>query len=143
MKRAETAEKVRDRMSPSPITINSEESLQTAMELLHKHNIRELPVVDHGELIGIVTDRDLREIAPSYPIFRDQQEIRYYLQNLKVARAMTADPLKISPETSLLEAAKILHTYRIGALPVVENGKLVGIISVTDLLKAFIEQNEG
>ncbi len=143
MKRAERAEKVRDRMSPSPITINSEESLQTAMELLHKHNIRELPVVDHGELIGIVTDRDLREIAPSYPVFRDRQEIRYYLQSLKVARAMTADPLKISPETSLLKAAKILHTYRIGALPVVENGKLVGIISVTDLLKAFIEQNEG
>ncbi len=112
------------------------------MELLHKHNIRELPVVEHGELIGIVTDRDLREVAPSYPVFRDQQEIRYHLQNLKVARAMTVDPLKISPESSLLEAAKLLQTYRIGALPVVENGRLVGIISVTDLLKAFIEQNQ-
>ncbi len=136
------AEQVRDRMSRSPVTITSDESLQTAMELLHKHNVRELPVVEHGELIGIVTDRDLREIAPSYPVFRDQEEIRYYLQNLKVAKAMTVDPLKISPERSLLEAAKVLHTYRIGALPVVEGGRLVGIISVTDILKAFIEQNQ-
>lgn len=142
MKKAERAEQVRDRMSRSPVTISSEESLQSAMELLHKHNIRELPVVEHGDLIGIVTDRDLREIAPSYPVFRDQAEIRYYLQNLKVAKAMTVDPLKISPESPLLEAAKVLHTYRIGALPVVENGRLVGIISVTDLLKAFIEQNQ-
>ncbi len=142
MKKPDRAEQVRDRMSRSPVTISSEESLQTAIELLHKHNIRELPVVEHGELIGIVTDRDLREIAPSYPVFRDQDEIRYYLQNLKVAKAMTVDPLKISPESPLLEAAKVLHTYRIGALPVVENGRLVGIISVTDLLKAFIEQNQ-
>ncbi len=142
MKKMTRAERVRDRMSPCPVTISSDESLQTAMELLHKHNIRELPVVERGELIGIVTDRDLREIAPSYPVFRDQQEIRYHLQNLKVARAMTVDPLKISPEASLLEAAKLLQTYRIGALPVVENGRLVGIISVTDLLKAFIEQNQ-
>ncbi len=135
-------EQVRDHMSSSPVTISSDESLLNAMELLHKHNIRELPVVERGELIGIVTDRDLREVAPSYPIFRDQEEIRYYLQNLKVAKAMTVDPLKIAPESPLVEAATLLHTYRIGALPVVENGKLVGIISVTDLLKAFIEQNK-
>ncbi len=138
----EGCEQVRHHMSPSPVTISSEESLQAAIELLHKHNIRELPVVEHGELIGIVTDRDLREVAPSYPVFRDQEEIRYYLQSLKVAKAMTVDPLKISPESPLLEAAKVLHTYRIGALPVVESGRLVGIISVTDILKAFIDQNQ-
>ena len=128
-------------MSTPPLTITSEDSLENAIHLLHKHNIRELPVVQNGKLIGIVTDRDLREIAPSYPIFRDQQEIRRYLQKLKVASAMTVDPLVVSPETLLVEAARLLHAYRIGSLPVVENEELVGIISVSDLLMDFIEQS--
>lgn len=129
-------------MSASPITVGSEDSLQAALDLLHRRNIRELPVVDNGRLIGIVTDRDLREIAPSYPIFRSEQEIRSYMENLKVAAAMTVDPIVVRPETPIVEAAKLLKTYRIGSLPVVEDGKLVGIISVTDLLKLFISQNE-
>ncbi|MBI4525578.1 MAG: CBS domain-containing protein [Deltaproteobacteria bacterium] len=141
MKRTKEPEQVSQRMS-APVTINSDESLQTAIELLQKHNIRELPVMDHGCLVGIVTDRDLREIAPSYPLFRDQQEIRYHLQNLKVSKAMTVDPVTINPQAPLLEAATLLYTFRIGALPVMQDKKLVGIISVTDILRAFIEQNQ-
>jgi acetoin utilization protein AcuB len=143
MQKRGKSQQVQDCMSLSPFTISPEDSLQTAMDLLYKHNVRELPVVEHGRLIGIVTDRDLRHISPSYPVFRDQQEIRYYLQNLKVAAAMTVDPLVVSPETSLVEAAKLLRTYRIGSLPVVEDERLVGLISVTDLLSVFIEQNGG
>lgn len=129
-------------MSTSLLTVSSGDSLQSAIDLLHKHNIRELPVIERGKLVGIVTDRDLRQIAPSYPVFRDQEEIRCYLQNLKVASAMTVDPLVVPPATLLIEAAKLLYTYRIGSLPVVEDEKLLGIISVSDLLKAFIEQNK-
>jgi acetoin utilization protein AcuB len=129
-------------MTRSPVTIDSEASLQTAIDLLHKHNIRELPVVEGGRLVGIVTDRDVREVAPSYPLFRDTDEIRYHLQSLKVVKAMTVDPLVVTPSTSLVEAAKLLSTYRIGSLPVVHKDKLVGLISVTDLLSLFIEQNE-
>jgi len=129
-------------MTPSPVTVGSEDSLQSALDLFRRRNIRELPVVDHGQLVGILTDRDLREIAPSYPIFRSGQEIRGYMESLKVATAMTVDPMVVRPETSLVQAAKVLCTYRIGSLPVVEDGKLVGIISVTDLLKIFISQNE-
>jgi acetoin utilization protein AcuB len=128
-------------MTTSPLTVTSEDSLQIAMDILRKRNIRELPVVDHGHLVGIVTDRDLREISPSYPIFRDQEEIGAYMETLKVATAMTVDPLVVSPKTTLVEAADLLLTYRIGSLPVVDDGKLVGIISVTDFLKIFINQN--
>ena len=128
-------------MSSPPLTVSPEDSLENAIDLLQKHNIRELPVVEHGKLIGIVTDRDLREIAPSYPVFRDQQEIRHYLQKLKVASAMTVDPWVVSPDTPLVEAARLLQTYRIGSLPVVQGNELVGIISVTDFLKLFIEKN--
>jgi acetoin utilization protein AcuB len=129
-------------MTTPPVTIGSEESLQQAMDLLHKHNIRELPVVDRGGLVGIVTDRDVREVSPSYPLFRDSEEIRHHQENLKVAQAMTVEPLVVSPETPVVEAAKMLHTYRVGSLPVVEDGKVVGVVSVTDILKIFIEQNE-
>jgi len=134
-------ERVRDRMSKPVLTVTSQDSLENAMELLHKHNIRELPVLEHGELIGIVTDRDLKEVSPSYPIFRDRHEIRRYMQSLTVASAMTMDPVVVSPDMPLVEAARLLLAYRIGSLPVVEGEKLVGIISVSDLLKKFIEQN--
>ena len=129
-------------MSLSPFTITSEDSLKTAIDLLQKRNIRELPVVDEGGLVGIVTDRDLREISPSYPVFRDLEEIGYYLQSLKVSSAMTVDPVVTTPDTPLVEAARILQTYRFGSLPVVDKGRLVGLISATDVLAAFIEQNE-
>lgn len=129
-------------MSKVPLTVSSGDSLQAAIDLLFKHNIRELPVMEHGKLAGIVTDRDLRQVAPSYPVFRDQEEIRCYLQNLKVHSAMTVDPIVITPEDPLVEAAKLLRTYRIGSLPVVEDERLIGIITVSDLLNAFVEQNE-
>ena len=134
---------VRERMSPAPITVTSNHTLREALDLLGKHNIRELPVVEYGSLIGIVTDRDLRQVSPSYPLFRDEEEIRYYNANMKVASAMTPDPLVVSPETPLVEAAKMLQNYRVNSLPVVKDGKLVGIISVTDILGVFVEQNEG
>ncbi len=140
MRKKKSPELVGDCMSKSPVTISSSDSLQSALDLLCKYDIRELPVIDYGRLVGIVTDRDLRQVSPSYPVFRDQQEIRCYLQNLKVACAMTVDPLVVSPQTPLVQAAELLHTHRIGSLPVVENEKLVGILSVSDLLKVFIEQ---
>jgi acetoin utilization protein AcuB len=130
-------------MSPAPITVTSNQSLGEALDLLSAHNIRELPVVERGNLVGIVTDRDLREVSPSYPFFRDEEEIRHYKTNMKVASAMTPDPVVVSPETPLVEAAKLLQTYRVTSLPVVKDGRLVGIISVTDILGLFVEQNEG
>ena len=129
-------------MSLSPVTIKSSAPLEDALRLLVKHNIRELPVVEHGKLIGIVTDRDIRQVSPSYPVFRDEEEIRDCLRRLTVSCAMSLDPVVVSPATDLIEAAKLMIQYRIGSLPVVDGGRLVGIISVTDLLKLFVEQNE-
>jgi acetoin utilization protein AcuB len=130
-------------MSLSPITIGLNASLADAIRLFVKHNIRELPVVERGKLIGIVTDRDIRQVSPSYPLFRDEQEIREHLQNMQVSCAMSPDPLVVSPATGLVEAANRMIQYRIGSLPVVDEGRLVGVISVTDLLQLFVEQNDG
>jgi acetoin utilization protein AcuB len=136
------AKRVRDCMTVDPATVGPQDSLQKVVELLRRRDIRSVPVVEDGKLIGIVTDRDVRQVAPAYPLFRDEDEIRRYTENLTVTAAMTADPMTIASNAPLVEAAKILETYRISALPVVDEHKLVGILSVADLLRAFIEQNQ-
>ena len=133
---------VRDWMTSDPPTAGPQDSLQRAVELLRRRGIRAVPVVDKGKLIGIVTDRDIRQVAPSYPLLSEEDEIRRYSVNLKITAAMTANPLRISPDASLVEAAKLLEIYGISSLPVVDEEALVGMISVTDLLRAFIEQND-
>jgi len=143
MAKMNRGKKVRDCMTVDPMTVGPQDSLQKVVELLRRRDIRSVPVVEDGKLIGIVTDRDVRQVAPAYPLFRDEDEIRRYTENLTVTAAMTADPMTIASNAPLMEAAKILETYRISALPVVDNQKLVGILSVTDLLRAFIEQNQG
>jgi len=133
--------KVGDCMSVDPVTVAPTDSLQRVIELLRRRDIRTVPVVEDGKLIGIVTDRDVRQVAPAYPLFRDEDEIRRYTENLTVTAAMTADPMTVTVDTPLVEAAKILETYRISSLPVLDHHRLVGILSVTDLLRVFVEQN--
>jgi CBS-domain-containing membrane protein len=108
---------------------------------LRQRDIRSVPVVEKGKLIGIVTDRDVRQVAPAYPLFRDEDEIRRYTENLTVTAAMTANPMTIAPDAPLVEAAKVLEIYRIGSLPVVGDGRLVGMLTVTDVLRVFVEEN--
>ena len=112
---------VGDCMSVDPVTVAPNDSLQRVVELLRRRDIRAVPVVEDGKLIGIVTDRDVRQVAPAYPLFRDEDEIRRYTENLTVTAAMTADPMTVSPATPLVEAAKILEIYRISSLPVVDS----------------------
>src|SRR5512132_2781037 len=141
MANATTLLTVGDGMSVDPVTGAPRDSLQRVIELFRRRDIRAVPVVEDGALVGIVTDRDVRQVAPAYPLFRDEQEIRRYTENLTVTAAMSADPLTVSPTTPLVDAAKILGTYRICSLPVVEGFRVVGILSVTDLLRVFVAQN--
>jgi acetoin utilization protein AcuB len=134
--------RVRDCMTVDPAAVGPGDSLQKVIELLRRRDIRSVPVIEEGKLVGIVTDRDIRQVSPAYPLFRDEAEIRRYTENLKVTVAMVADPMTISPDALLVQAARVLETYRISALPVVDGQTLVGMISVTDLLRVFVEQNE-
>ena len=133
---------VRDCMTIDPATVGPRDSLQKVVELLRRRDIRSVPVLEDGRLIGIVTDRDVRQVAPAYPLFRDEDEIRRYTENLTVTAAMTADPMTIAPDAPLVDAAKVLETYRISSLPVIDGTALVGMLTVIDLLRAFDEQNE-
>ena len=88
-------------MSVDPVTVAPNDSLQRVVELLRRRDIRAVPVVEDGKLIGIVTDRDVRQVAPAYPLFRDEDEIRRYTENLTVTAAMTADPMTVAVDTSV------------------------------------------
>lgn len=142
MQNGDTKLKVVDCMSESPITVESGDALGVAVGKLFKWQIHELPVVDDGQLVGIVTDRDLRQVSPSYPVAQDQPEVQTFLQKLKVHSAMTPNPTVVEPDSPLVDAAKLMRENRIDSLPVVEDEKLVGIISISDVLDVFIEQNE-
>jgi acetoin utilization protein AcuB len=142
MKKAKNFLRVRDCMSVDPATVGPKDSLQKVVGLLRRRDIRSVPVIENDRLIGIVTNRDVRQVAPAYPLFRDEDEIRRYTENLTVTAAMTADPMTIAPDEPLVEAAKVLETYRISSMPVVDDGRLVGMLTVTDVLRVFVEQNE-
>ncbi len=141
MKKAKNFWRVRDCMSVDPATVGPKDSLQKVIELLRRRDIRSVPVIENGRLIGIVTDRDVRQVAPAYPLFRDEDEIRRYTEKLTVTAAMTADPMTIAPDAPLVEAAKVLEAYRISSMPVVDDRRLVGMLTVTDVLRVFVEQN--
>jgi acetoin utilization protein AcuB len=115
---------VRDHMSRKVVTLNPQSSVEDARALLRRHRIRQVPVLRDGRLVGIVTDRDLRSAAGA---------------KRKITDVMTGKPFVISPIASVDEAARLLRTYKIGAVPVVEEGKLVGILSAADVLDAFVE----
>jgi acetoin utilization protein AcuB len=135
--------RVREVMTTTLVTVSPEDSLQHALDLLDKYHVHELPVVTpQGHLIGIVTNGDLKLMTPVYPLFPDQEEIRQTLRDLKVAAAMTLEPVVISPTATLLDATKQLFTRSIGSLLVAEEDKLLGILSVSDILRIIIEQYE-
>jgi acetoin utilization protein AcuB len=133
---------VRDKMTRDVITISPDQSLWMAKERLRKHSLRRLPVVQDGTLVGIVTDRDVRQAWASPTTSLSIHELLYLLDRVSVQEVMTPQPFTVTPQTPLRQAARLLHDHRIGGLPVVEGGALVGIITETDLLGAFIDMFE-
>jgi acetoin utilization protein AcuB len=130
---------VREKMNRNVSTITPDQSLRMARERMHKHGIRRLPVVEHGKLVGIITDRDVRQAWASPATSLSTHELLYLLDRLTVAEVMTSKVFTVTPETPLVEAARLLRDHKIGGLPVVEGSQVVGMITGTDLLEAFIE----
>ena len=128
-------------MTRKVITIDKKANVFEAQEKMAQNRIRHLPVVDsEGRLIGIVTDRDIRSALP-YGLFvePDSEPVKAKLDNLKIEDIMTPEPKTIPPEYTVQDALMIIQELRVGALPVVDDeGKLKGILSVRDLLRAFI-----
>lgn len=133
---------VREWMTKDPLTAGPTTSIKIAWKLIQERRIRHLPVVDEGRLVGIVTDRDLRRVLPSPATSLEIHELHYLLDKITVSEVMTRDVITTTPFTAIPDAARTLLRNRIGALPVVEGGVLVGILSQTDVLEALTSAAE-
>lgn len=122
-------------MTKNPITVNSETLVLDAQKIMKENNIRRLPVVDKGNLVGIVTQHDLLQASPSPATSLSVHELNYLLAKMKVKEIMKKSPMTLSPDTPFEEALKIGQDKKIGSFPVVENGKLVGIATESDIVR--------
>ncbi|MGQ9507920.1 MAG: CBS and ACT domain-containing protein [Thermodesulfobacteriota bacterium] len=133
---------MREKIRKNPITISPDANFFEARNLIHEKGIRHLPVVDkENRLLGIVTDRDIREAAPSDATLLSVQELNYLLGKLKVSAFMTPREklITITPNTLIEEAVKLMRDHKIGCLPVVEDDKLYGIFTETDALDHLVD----
>lgn len=130
---------VGDWMRRSPLTISAGATLTQAKALLDQHRIRHLPVVEGEELRGIITDRDIRQASFPGPPGKPALETEALLDLIKVGEAMNRNIITTTPSASIGQAAKLFTSHQIGGLPVLESGRLVGIITETDLLLALAE----
>ena len=130
---------VRDYMSINPITVEPNDSIGDALELLKDHSIRRLPVVSKNKLVGLVTETDLLKASPSAATSLSIHEINYLYPKIKIRDIMTRDVVTISPDAAIEEAAVIMREKKFGTLVVAEKDNLVGLITESDLFKAFID----
>jgi acetoin utilization protein AcuB len=126
--------RVADWMTESVLAVESFDSIAVARGLMAKHRINQLPVMDDGRLIGIVTDRDIRDAYPTSMMIDRAEAIDRFAEKITVEEVMTHDVFVVRPETPLATAVNLLRRHRIGSLPVVKNGKLAGIITRSDIL---------
>src|SRR5262245_5373207 len=127
-------------MTKTVVTVKPHDTVRHARELLDKHRINQLPVVVNNKLVGIVTDRDIRDAYPSSVQFLWSKDIDDFADTCTIEEVMTYDVIAVDLHTSLREAAQRLRRRRFGALPVVDQEKLVGIITRTDLLDALLAE---
>ena len=130
---------IRNWMTPEVITVTPDTSLLKLGKLMRDHGVRRLPVLDNGRVVGIISDRDVRDASPSKATTLDMYEMHYLLAEIKAKDIMTPKPVTIKPTDTVEKAAMIMLDKKIGGLPVVdEKGALAGIISDQDVFKALV-----
>lgn len=129
---------VRDVMQPRLVTVTPQATLAEAMRLIGERGIRHLPVVAGDRLVGIVSDRDLKRAMASPATSLAQNELTYLLARVTVDEIMTRAVITIGPSFAVEDAARIMVTEKVSALPVTEEGRLVGIVTETDILDLFV-----
>ena len=130
---------VKNWMSKNVITVDEKDSMEDAMKNLKKHDIRMLPVMKKGKLVGIITDRDLKKASASDATTLEVHELLYLLTKIQVKEIMTRDVITVPPDYTVEETAQVLQKNRISGAPVVDDsGQLVGTITQTDLFRVLI-----
>lgn len=130
---------VKEWMTPDPMVVSSKTPVMEAMQILREHGFRRLPVVDAGKLVGIVTDRDLKEATPSKATTLSVYELNYLLSKLTIKDVMQTKVHTVGPDDAIEDAALIMEEHKVSGLPVVEGGRVVGVLTITDMLATFVE----
>ena len=134
---------VRDYMTRKVVSMRPLDNARDARELMTRMRIQQVPIVVRGKVVGIVTDRDIRDAFPTATISHLGNQIDEFTRKITLESIMSASVLQVAPETPIAEAAEILRANRIGALPVVDAEKLVGILTRSDVLAALIDSERG
>jgi acetoin utilization protein AcuB len=131
--------KVRDRMTSEVITVAIDEPIRRVWDLAMEKRLRSFPVMDGERLVGIITDRDLRNATASSIVMTEKKYHDFLLDTVKVDTIMTVNPRTISPESDIKEAGRVILEMQVGGLPVLEGDVLAGIITETDLIKTLLD----
>lgn len=129
--------RVREIMSEQIVTVSADDSLSTVEDIMTLGGVRHMPVVRSGTLVGVVSERDLLRASLSSLTGFANEERRAFLQVVEIKRVMSSPPIVIAPDASVVEAALVMAERKIGCLPVVVHGRLVGLITETDVLRYF------
>ncbi len=130
--------KVSQWMTKQVLAVEVYDSIGIARRIMAKHRINQLPVVADEKIVGIVTDRDIRDAYPTSILIDHAKDIDKFAESYTVEEVMTFNVMSVQPETPLLTAVRLLRQHRIGALPVANKGKLVGIITRSDVLNFIL-----
>jgi acetoin utilization protein AcuB len=129
---------VSDYMTPNPIVVEPEDPLMRAIEIVRLRGVRRLPVTVGGMLVGLVTEGDLKRAEPS-TLTDSEEDFNRVMEQTPISRIMIQNPQTTTADTSLLEAADILLNTKYGALPVVAGGRVIGILTDNDLVRALVD----
>jgi acetoin utilization protein AcuB len=132
------ARTVRDVMTREPFVLEPEDSLMKALEIMRLRGVRRIPVVLAGMLVGLLVEGDLKRAEPS-TLSESQDDFNRVMEETTISRIMIQNPMTVSPDTPLLTAAETLHATKYGALPVIEDGKVIGILTDNDLIRTLVE----
>ena len=135
--------RVADWMTEGVLAVETFDSIAVARQLMAKHRVNQLPVLDNDRLVGIVTDRDIRDAYPTSLMINRAEEIDRFADKITVEEVMTHDVFVVRPDTALATAVGLLRRHRIGALPVIKNQKLLGIITRSDILDFVLRDGIG
>ena len=133
------ASRVREYMTPEPQSLEVGKTLLDAVLMIRRDYVRHIPILAHGHLVGLLSDRDVNRLAPSLLIPHTPEEYNRVFADTPLEKVMTRNPRTIPPDAPLAEAVDLLFRERLGCLPVLDEGKLVGIITVSDMLRALYE----
>lgn len=130
---------VKTKMTTHPFTVSPEQTIPDAHEIMTRYDVKRLPVLKNGKLVGVVSKEDIDRYSPSRATSLSMGEITYLLAKTKIKQIMTKHPVTISPDALLEEAATLMRDNKVGFLPVMDHDRLAGIITESDIFDSFIE----